>query len=423
VQYWRWLQVVVAALAMVATLPGRTHGLGLITVPLLRDLHLDETYYANLNLWATLLGAAFCVPWGWLLDRLGTRLVLTVNLLALGGVVVAMSGLGEASAVPWLFVLIFLTRALGQSALSVTSLALVGKAAGRRSGLAIGVYSFLVALGFMTAFGAVRQAFERWQLDWHSLWADMGWVLVGSGVVAWFLVRDFAPTAQAPEAAAPGRESYALGQALVTPAFWVFALASSYYGLVAAGISLFNQAILEERGFDRGVFLTIATFTPLVGLASNLATGWLAERWPLPRLLALAMGLLMVALLTFPHVRTLGEVYGYATIMGVVGGMITTLFFAVWGRAYGPVHLGKIQGAAQLLTVLASAVGPRLLTEGKVLTGSYIPVFEYGSVVAGLLAVGAWCSPLPGPRPATSTDCNPSVLLSSPLAGEGQGGG
>src|SRR5581483_1867564 len=107
-------------------------------------------------------------------------------------------------------------------------------------------------------------------------------------------------------------------------------------------------------------------------------------RWPLQRLLAVAMGLLMTALLTFPHVRTLHEVYGYATIMGVVGGVITTLFFAVWGRAYGPAHLGKIQGAAQLLTVLASAVGPRLLTEGKVLTGSYIPVFEYGSVVAGL---------------------------------------
>ena len=52
-QCGRWVQVVLAALAMVATLPGRTHGLGLITVPLLRDLHLDETYYANLNLPST----------------------------------------------------------------------------------------------------------------------------------------------------------------------------------------------------------------------------------------------------------------------------------------------------------------------------------------------------------------------------------
>ena len=48
--------------AMVATLPGRTHGLGLITEPLLADLGLDRVPFAALNFWATLLGAAFCLP-------------------------------------------------------------------------------------------------------------------------------------------------------------------------------------------------------------------------------------------------------------------------------------------------------------------------------------------------------------------------
>src|SRR3954447_3172905 len=73
---WRWVAVAVAALAMVATLPGRTHGLGLVTEPLLEDLQLDRVEYATLNLWATLLGALFCLPCGWLIDHLGARLVL-----------------------------------------------------------------------------------------------------------------------------------------------------------------------------------------------------------------------------------------------------------------------------------------------------------------------------------------------------------
>ena len=51
-----WINVVVAAVVMLATLPGRTQGLGLITEPMLRDLHLDRVAYANINLWATLLG-------------------------------------------------------------------------------------------------------------------------------------------------------------------------------------------------------------------------------------------------------------------------------------------------------------------------------------------------------------------------------
>src|ERR1700687_2188917 len=78
-----------AALAMVATLPGRTQGLGLITEPLLPDLRIDRVTYATMNLWATLIGAAFCLPCGRLTDRFGSRIVLTSIALALGLTVLA----------------------------------------------------------------------------------------------------------------------------------------------------------------------------------------------------------------------------------------------------------------------------------------------------------------------------------------------
>src|SRR3979490_2817565 len=81
---WPWVRVVVAALAMVLTLPGRTHGLGLFTEPLLKSLALDRESYGFLNLGATLLGALFCLPCGWLLDRFGTRAVFLAVALALG---------------------------------------------------------------------------------------------------------------------------------------------------------------------------------------------------------------------------------------------------------------------------------------------------------------------------------------------------
>src|SRR6185369_10527117 len=53
-------QVVLASVLMVATLPGRTQGLGLVTEPLLADLHLNRVTYATMNLWATVLGALLC---------------------------------------------------------------------------------------------------------------------------------------------------------------------------------------------------------------------------------------------------------------------------------------------------------------------------------------------------------------------------
>jgi MFS family permease len=395
---WAWVHVVIAAAAMVATLPGRTHGLGLITEPLLHDLHLDRVAYADLNLWATLLGGAFCVPWGGLIDRLGTRRVLTTTLAALGAVVLAMSRLeGEAVIFP-LFILVLLTRGLGQSALSVVSLALLGKSVGGRSGPAVGVYSFLTALGFMAAFRAVKFAFEQGDFGWRELWAAIGWHLIALAPMVWLLVHPStcpAASLKTPQLSSAGEESLSLGHALRTLAFWVFGLAISLYGMIAAGVSLFNQSILKERGFERDVFLTITTFTPLISLASNLATGWLASRWSLGHLLAVAMAVLTAALLTFPFVQTLMEVYLYAAALGLAGGMITVLFFSVWRPAFGPAHLGKIQGAAQMLTVFASALGPELLARCQRWTGSYIPLYQYFAVTAGLLALAAWWTPLP----------------------------
>src|SRR5262249_8740972 len=73
----RWLVLLLAAAAMVGTLPGRTQGLGLITEPLLADLHISRISYATLNLWATIVGSAGAIGVGQLIDRYGSRIVLT----------------------------------------------------------------------------------------------------------------------------------------------------------------------------------------------------------------------------------------------------------------------------------------------------------------------------------------------------------
>ena len=202
---WRWVHVAVAALAMVLTLPGRTQGLGLFTEPLLRSLSLDRESYGFLNLWATLLGALFCLPCGWLLDRLGTRTVLLGVTTLLGVAVVAMSWWTTGAAAftlaldlpSWLggavrvtvpvdlFVFLLLTRGLGQSALSVVSLALIGRAAGRQPGPAMGVFAVLTALGFMAAFAVLGRPNE-----WRPAWAGVGVAVLLLGPVAALLVRN-----------------------------------------------------------------------------------------------------------------------------------------------------------------------------------------------------------------------------------------
>jgi MFS family permease len=67
------------------------------------------------------------------------------------------------------------------------------------------------------------------------------------------------------------------------------------------------------------------------------------------------------------------------------------LFFSAWPRLYGRRHLGRIQGIAQAMTVLASAIGPVLLAWCVEATGSYAAMFR---VLAAIVAVAALAAAL-----------------------------
>src|SRR5688500_9536894 len=137
--YWLgWVNILIGALAMVATLPGRTIGLGLITEPLLRELRVDRVDYGVINLWATLVGSLFALAFGPLVDRIGARIVLALNLLLLGAAVHWMARVDSATE---LALSMTLTRGLGQSALSVVSLALVSKGAATRIDSAMAAFA------------------------------------------------------------------------------------------------------------------------------------------------------------------------------------------------------------------------------------------------------------------------------------------
>ena len=71
------------------------------------------------------------------------------------------------------------------------------------------------------------------------------------------------------------------------------------------------------------------------------------------------------------------------------------LFFSVWPRVFGRRNLGRIQGAAQALTVVASAVGPLLLAWCIEWTGSYAAMFNILAGVIAITAVAALLTPLP----------------------------
>jgi MFS family permease len=404
--YYGWVVLGVSTLAMIGTLPGRTQGLGLVTEPLLRDLQISRVTFAQINLVATLVGSLFCIGIGRLIDRRGSRIVLTVTAIALGLTVLGMS---QASTALAMLIAVTLTRGFGQSALSVVSLAMIGKWFRRKLTRAMAIYALAMSIGFMAAFplvGAIVQS-----SGWRAAWAAIGVALVfGLAPVAWLFDRS-TPESIGAEVDGGGGETRdepeisgvqaTLADALRSPAFWVFGAASAMYGLVASGIGLLNESILVERGFTPDIYYQALAVTAITGLFGNFAAGALAGRTSLRTILVAALLVLAAGLAALAHVTTVAHVMAQAVAMGVAGGFIMVVFFAFWGRAYGRTHLGRIQGAAQALTVVASAVGPLFLATWSEATGSYAVAFHVLAVVVAVLALAAAVVSVPAGARAT----------------------
>jgi MFS family permease len=259
----------------------------------------------------------------------------------------------------------------------------------------MGVYSVLLSVFFAAAFTVVGGIVT--DSGWRQAWAGIAFALAFFVVpAALFITKPQAGTTPSIQANPGSTGGMTLSASLGTSAFWVFGGATSLYGLVSSGLGLFNEAVLAERGFSQEIYHQILAGTALISLAGQLGCGLLTLRWSMQRLAAIALFAYSVALVSLPALTTLWQLWIFAALIGLSGGMITVIFFAIWRQAYGAAHLGRIQGAAQMLTVLASAIGPLVFAKCAEWTGSYMPAFWLLAPAVAALGVAALRISLPG---------------------------
>ena len=374
-----------ASLAMVATLPGRTVGLGLITEQLLVDLGVTRSSYAELNLWATFLGALFLFGTGPALDR-SLRWTTTVVLATFSGAVFWLAHLpGPGLLLP----VLILTRGLGQSSLSLSAVAIVGKSFKKKLSTAMGIFAVATSLLFVAAIPSVDSLLG--QLGWRNVWIILAAVILGISLLVAFLIRD--PQAQnghgeddETTTGMPFRE------ALRSPAFWVLTIGIGIYYFAFTGITLFSESLVVSLDFSKDIrnwFLAIMMFS---GLASNLCCGWLAQRISVLNIFGGAMIIFAACLIGFPLASgSIGLISTVAVALGIGSGAVTVIFFAGFADLFGKRHLGKIQGVAQTMTVASSGTGPLIFARSFESSGSYSSVFFTLAPLALLVGIWALC--------------------------------
>ena len=409
--FYGWVIWFVSTLGILASIPGQTMGMAVFTEHFIAVLGLSRTQLSIAYLLGTLGSAIFLTRAGRFYDQAGARttiaasgMVLGLCLVFIGCIDLISQALGAmikspmaAITFPLILLGYFGVRFAGQGVLTSASRNLLLVWFEKRRGLVSGGRSVFVTLGFSLA--PVLLAFLIKLFGWRMALFVLA-LLVGPvfSLIALVLVRDSPESCglladgkklhDAKETQTPAPDK-TIAQARRSPVFWLYALVLAMYALFGTAMVFHIVSIFTAAG--RSAAEAFAYFLPhaIVSVVINLLGSWLADHWPLKRLLIMQlMGFIFGAW----GLLNLEYGWGYWVLiigLGICSGLWGVLSNLAFIRFFGRLYLGEISGLNMSLTVLGSAIGPALFSLGNDLFGSYDTAIWFNIILLSALLLFA----------------------------------
>ena len=374
------------------------------------------------------LAATFTSPVvGWLVDRYGARLVLSLSVLVLGLSTISLAWATSTvtifgAAIPWAFYLAYgMGRVIFSSPIQIGASVVVSRWFVRMRGRANGILSMSHSAG-MILFPLIASLIIV-QSGWRDAWFVLGvmvWVIALLPVSLLIAQRpedvglrpdgDQADEDDSSDGSTGVREEFewTLKEAMRTPSLWILAIATGLLFLMQAGTNTHAAAFFRDQGLDAIVAgFGIALNAAFLGIG-GIVWGRVVEKIPARYVMAGVSLVMALASFLFIGTDTPIEALAYSALFGFgLGGMLTVPPVA-YADYYGRASLGAIRGMTEPFTTLGQAVGAlvpgivfdRLTTSGE---ETYLPAF------AAFAALGAFTAlivlfarpPTPPVRPET----------------------
>ena len=412
-----WIMLGIAAAAQFMSAPGQSYSVAAFKKPMRDGLEISETNYSLAYGFATVLSGLSMPFVGRMLDRFGARRILPIIALALGA---ACLGMSQTQSLGHLYVTFSLVRCLGQGALTLTAMWLVGEWFEKRRGMATAIAGIGSTLSVMSFPLINRELIVRY--DWQTAWFVLGfavWLVILAPAL--LLVRDrpedlgLHPDGIDPDASeadgnnneppnpliTPLEDSWSVDEVLRDLTFWKLLAVPATSGMVGTGLVFHQVSLLGSRGVDAGWALGLIAVQAGVGTSLSFVTGWLTDRIEARYLMCAAMVCLAIAialLLVLPDPR-LAVIY--AVLLGMHGSVLRSTGMVVWINYYGRAHQGKIRGVAFSVMILASALGPLPLAVAFDQSGSWTPALLGFLAIPVVSAILVWTAYRPV-RPAVT---------------------
>jgi MFS transporter, OFA family, oxalate/formate antiporter len=352
-----------------------------------------------------LVQAGLGIVMGWLTDRLGPRIVMTLLGSFLGVSYLLMSQVSNL----WQFQINYaLVGGIGISTLSVPVMVTVARWFIKKRGLMLGIVQAGNGVG-----GFIFPPLAGWLIlsyGWRSAYAIFGIIaLAGIMIAGFFLKRDPRDMGQLPDGESrsvslPARHSnpgfkevgVSLRETIRTRQFWMIAGIYCSFGFCRSTFLAHMPAHVQDLGFSLADGANILAVITGSSMFSRIGMGRVADRIGNRKAFMISFAVTTISLLWGLAAHDLWELYLFSFVFGVGWGNQAVLRFSLTSELFGIASLGLVMGILGVAESVAATFGSYFAGCIFDVLGSYQLVFWLGVGISSMGILLAWLL-----RPAT----------------------
>ena len=365
--YYGWWVVGAAAGAQFGNAATAINILTIFILPMSSEFGWSRTGVAAATSLGAILGAVVAPFSGRLIDRIGSRVILTFGSFL---VVCSCLGLASVGSLAGFYIAFTVARSAEQGLVQVGAAPVVAKWFLKYRGRAMALVFFASAAGMIITAPLVQLIISNfgWRLAWVMLAGNM--FLVGVIPCALFIRREpedmgleldgLSADQAIGEISDPvdGETIWGMSQVVATYSFWAVLLSLFIAAICTSGVGLHLIPYLVQQNISPGAAVSVISLMAFSGAISAIVLGWISEKLSSRLMLGAVYLLSSVSLIILLNTTTLPMAYIFAILNGIVGTGVNTLAPILWAKFYGRGIIGSIYGISRATQVVGFAIGP-----------------------------------------------------------------
>jgi len=379
-----WLLLLSASLGVICSsivLP--FYSLGALVVPITEEFGWSRAEFQLALLFSTGTGVITAPAVGWLLERVGARVMAISGLI---GLALALASASLIEGQLWMLYACYTAMAfLGAGTIPVTWTRAVTSLFFEQRGLALGI--MLSGTGICAI---IIPQYTVWMIEhfgWRTAYLGLAALpIIIAGPMVFLFFKPGEDIESDLEVSEANQTGYTFFEATRGYRFWVLLVSIFLVYIAMSGMVPNLIPALTDQGISAQKAATAISVFGIAVIAGRLIVGYLVDKIWAPGVAAVAIGLPVIGSLILAGAPGFLVACVAAAMLGFAAGAELDLMSFLAAKYFGLKHYPQIYAVLYSALALASGLAPMLFARVFDVTGSY----EIGFLVgAGFFAVGA----------------------------------